>query len=164
MIRDATEADLPRILAITNEAIENTTAVWSLTPATLEQRAAWFRERRAAGLPVLVAEHAGSVAGFASYAQYRPWEGYLHSVEHSLYVDPAAQGRGLGRMLLTALIERARAENRHVMVGGIEASNAPSLALHASLGFEQSGTLREVGRKFDRWLDLTFVTLVLTRD
>lgn len=164
MIRDATEADLPRILAITNEAIENTTAVWSLTPATLEQRAAWFRERRAAGLPVLVAEHAGSVAGFASYAQYRPWEGYLHTVEHSLYVDPAAQGRGLGRMLLTALIAHARGENRHVMVGGIEASNAPSLALHASLGFEESGTLREVGRKFDRWLDLTFVTLVLTRD
>ena len=112
---------------------------------------------------MLVAEHDGGVAGFASYAQYRPWEGYLHSVEHSLYVDPAVQGRGLGRALLTALIDHARAEGRHVMVGGIEASNAPSLALHKSLGFEVSGTLREVGRKFGRWLDLTFMTLMLTR-
>ena len=161
MTRDATSADVPRILAITNQAIAETTAVWSLTPATLQQRAAWMADRQAAGLPVIVAERDGEVAGFASYAQWRPWEGYLHTVEHSLYVWPAAQGHGLGRALLTALIERARAEDRHVMVGGIEAGNAASLALHARLGFEVAGTVRESGRKFDRWLDLTFMVLHL---
>ena len=162
MIRDATPADLPRILEITNQAIAETSAVYSLTPATLEQRAAWMAERQAAGLPVLAAEMAGVVAGFGSFAQYRPWEGYVHTVEHSIYVWPAAQGRGLGRALLVALVERARAQGRHVMVGGIDAANATSIRLHESLGFETAGTLREVGRKFDRWLDLTFMTLRLT--
>ena len=140
MIRDATEADLPRILAITNEAIENTTAVWSLTPATLEQRAAWFRERRAAGLPVLVAEHAGSVAGFASYAQYRPWEGYLHTVEHSLYVDPAAQGRGLAKLLMAHAESLARAQGFRSIHLDCFAANPAALALYERLGYRRTGT------------------------
>ncbi len=161
MIRDATPADLPRILEITNQAIAETTAVYSLTPATFQQRAAWMAERQAAGLPVLVSELSGEVAGFGSFAQYRPWEGYLHTVEHSIYVWPAAQGQGIGRALLTALIERARAQGRHVMVGGVDAANAASIRFHAGMGFETAGTLREVGRKFDRWLDLTFMTFRL---
>ncbi len=90
-IRDATEADLPGILDITNDAILNTAAVWSLTPATLDARAAWWRERTGAGFPVLVAADGADVLGFASYGQFRPWEGYLHSVEHSVYVSRAAR-------------------------------------------------------------------------
>jgi L-amino acid N-acyltransferase YncA len=160
-IRDATEADLPRILEITNEAIANTTAVWSLVPATLETRRAWLLERRNRGFPVLVAEQGGAVVGFASYGDFRPWEGYLHTVEHSLYVDPDAQGRGVGRALLAALIERAEAQGKHAMIAGIEADNAASVALHRRAGFEEAGLLREVGRKFGRWLDLLFMQKLL---
>lgn len=163
MIREATEEDLPGILAITNDAIANTTAVWSLAPATLEVRRAWWRDRTAAGLPVLVAEENGVVLGFASYAQFRPWEGYLHSVEHSVYVDRTARRRGHARALIVALMEHAAAHDRHVMIGGIEAGNTASIALHEALGFEKSGVLREVGRKFDRWLDLVFMQKILSR-
>ena len=161
MIRDASEADLPVILAITNEAIANTTAVWSLTPATLATRRAWMRERQSRGFPVLVVEDADVVRGFASYGEYRPWEGYLHTVEHSLYVHPEAQGRGLGRTLLAALVERAIAQNKHSMIAGIEAGNAASIALHHRAGFEEAGRLRQVGRKFGRWLDLVFMQKLL---
>ncbi len=156
-VRDATEADLARILAITNQAIGETTALWTITPATLDTRAAWMRERLGGGFPVLVAEHGGEVAGFASFGPFRPHDGYLHTVEHSLYVDPPRQGRGLGRALLAALVARATLAGKHAMVGGIEASNAASIALHRAAGFEEAGTLREVGRKFDRWLDLLFM-------
>jgi L-amino acid N-acyltransferase len=160
-IRDATEADLPDILEITNEAIANTVAVWTLAPTTLAARRDWFNDRRARGFPVLVAQGGGSVIGFASFGDFRPWEGYLHSVEHSLYVRPEAQGRGAGKALLAALIDRATAMGKHVMIGGIEAGNAASIALHRRAGFEEAGTLREVGRKFDRWLDLLFMQKIL---
>ncbi len=156
-IRDADEPDLPRILAITNHAILHTTAVWSLSPTTMDARRAWLRERVAGGFPVLVADAAGTVLGFASYGAFRPWEGYRYTVEHSIYVHPEAQGRGVGRALLTALIADAGRRGFHVMIGGIEAGNTASVALHKWAGFEDAGVLREVGRKFDRWLDLLFM-------
>jgi phosphinothricin acetyltransferase len=161
MIRDAVESDFPEILAITNDAILNTTAVWTLTPATLEQRLAWWRDRAAAGFPVLVAAEGETVLGFASYGAFRPFEGYLHTVEHSIYVAAAARGRGTGRALLSALIDHAAAAKKHVMVAGIEAGNEVSLKLHAALGFVETGRMREVGRKFDRWLDLAFMQRML---
>jgi phosphinothricin acetyltransferase len=160
-IRDATEADLPRILEITNHAILHTTALWTLAPATLETRLAWLRERTARGFPVLVAEQDADVLGFASYGDFRPWEGFLYTVEHSVYVHPNAQGRGVGRALLTALIAHAEASGRHVMIGAIEAGNMASVALHKWAGFEEAGVLRQVGRKFDRWLDLLFMQKIL---
>ena len=161
MIRDATESDLPAIVAITNHAILHTTALWTNTEATVESRGNWWRERVAAGFPVLVAAEEGEVLGFASYGTFRPFEGYLYSVEHSVYVEPAAHGRGLGRALLASVIAHAQASGKHVMIGGIEADNTPSLRLHASLGFVETGRLAQVGRKFDRWLDLVFMQLML---
>lgn len=161
-VRDAVEADLPAILAIINEATLNTTAVWSVTPTTLEARRAWWQERTAAGFPVLVASDGKGVLGFASYGPFRPWEGYRHTVEHSVYVDAAARGNGVGRLLLAALIERATSDGKHVMVGGIDASNNVSIRLHEALGFTSAGTLRQVGRKFDRWLDLLFMQRILS--
>ena len=161
IIRDAIESDLPAILAITNEAIANTTAVWNNTPATLEARTAWMRERQARGFPVLVANDGGKVLGFASFGDFRPFEGYLHTVEHSIYVAPEAQGRGVGKALLAALVERARALGKHVIVGGIEAGNTASIALHTRAGFVETGRLPEVGRKFGRWLDLVFMQRML---
>lgn len=160
-IREAGEDDLGRILAITNEAIANTTSIWTWTPSTLDVRRAWLSERRAAGLPVLVAEVEGDVAGFGSFGPFRAFEGYLHTVEHSLYVDPAWQRRGLGAALLEALEAEARSRELHVMVAGIGAENLGSLALHRRAGFAEAGRLREVGQKFGRWLDLVFMQKVL---
>ncbi|WP_377807953.1 N-acetyltransferase family protein [Azospirillum sp. A29] len=153
-IRAAEEADLPAILAILNDAILNTTAVWSLTPVTLDQRRAWMADRKAKGMPILVSEQDGSVVGFASYGEFRAWEGYKHTVEHSIYVESTVRGRGIGRGLLAALLDDAKLNGKHMIVAGIEAENTASIRLHAGFGFVEAGCLRQVGRKFDRWLDL----------
>ncbi|HTH99698.1 MAG TPA: GNAT family N-acetyltransferase [Acidisoma sp.] len=160
-IRPATERDLPAILAITNHAILHTTASWQTKPHTMEMRAAWLAERRMAGLPVLIAEADGEVAGYGSYGSFRAYEGYALTVEHSIYVEERFQGQGLGRALLAALIDHATAAGMHVMVGVISAENTVSIALHERFGFEVTGRLPEVGRKFDRWLDLVLMQKIL---
>ncbi len=156
-IRPAAEPDLPAILEITNEAIRNSTALWTITPATLQSRREWALGRAAEGFPVLVAEQAGHVLGFGSYGRFRPFEGYAHTVEHSLYVHKDARRLGVGRSLLAALLDHAAQAGKHVMIGGIEARNAGSISLHEQAGFTRSALLLQVGRKFDRWLDLLFM-------
>lgn len=160
-IRAAAPADLPGILAIYNDAVATTTAVYTDRPRTAEAQAAWLEERRAQGLPVLVAAEGGAIAGFATYGPFRPWPGYRHTVEHSVYVAPGRHGRGVGSRLLAALVEAARAAGLHVMVAGVDAANEASLRLHERHGFERAGHLREVGRKFDRWLDLVLLQRLL---
>lgn len=161
-IEDATATDLPAILAIYNDALLNTTAIWNETLVDLDNRQAWLAERNAAGFPVLVAhDAAGEVLGYASYGTWRSIEGFRHTVEHSLYVRSDLRGQGLGPLLMQALIERAKAAGLHVMVAAIEAKNSASIRLHERLGFTISGQMSQVGRKFDRWLDLTFMQLIL---
>lgn len=160
-VRNAIEADLPAILAITNDVIQTTTAIYSHIPATLADRQAWFALRTGQSCPVLVAEAGGCVLGFASFGDFRSWPGYRHTVEHSVHVDAAARGQGVGRALLTALLPLAEAMGKHAIVGAIDADNAASLRLHARLGFAQVGVLPQVGRKFDRWLDLVFMHRLL---
>ena len=160
-LRDAAESDLALILAIYNDAVINTTAVYDYQPRTMAAQQQWFAAKRADNLPVVVAVQDGVVAGFASYGRFRPWPAYLHSVEHSLYVAPDRRGRGLGSRLLPALIERARGQTLHTMIAGIDASNAASLRLHEKHGFERVGHVREVGWKFERWLDLVFMQRLL---
>ncbi len=161
IIRDAGPDDLPRILEITNHAILTGTALWTITPATLETRGAWMAERRAAGHPILVVVEEGAVQGFGSYGAFRPHDGYRHTVEHSLYVDPAAQRRGHGQAMLSALIAHATQAGLHAMVGGIAAENTASIALHERFGFTAAARLPEVGAKFGRWLDLVFMHRLL---
>lgn len=156
-IRDALHADAAGILPIYNHAALNTTAIWNDNPSDLAQREAWLADRRARGYPVLVAEAAGTIVGFAGFGDFRPFDGYRHTVENSVYVDPAAHGKGIGRALLTALIPRARTLGKHVMVAGIESSNTVSIRLHASLGFEEVARMPQVGCKFGRWLDLVLM-------
>lgn len=161
--REATERDLGRILEITNDAIEHTTANWSLEPTTIAERRAWFRSRRERGFPILVAENAaGRVVGFASYGEFRSRAGYRHTVEHSIYVEADTRGQGFGTALLEALLERAKQAGVHVMVAGIDAENAGSIRLHERFGFIKTGHLHQVGRKFDRWLDLVFMERMLS--
>lgn len=156
-IRDAGEADLPAILAIVNEAIANTTAVWSDDPVDLDNRRAWLEERRQAGNPVLVALDEGDVVGFGTYLQFRAWDGFRNAVEHSVYVRSDRRGTGVGSALVEALIARARADGKHVVIGGIEGKNLASLRLHRRAGFIEVGRMPGIGEKFGRRLDLVFV-------
>lgn len=160
-VRDATEADLPAILDIFNHAVRHTTAIFSDTEADLAGRRAWMLERQGKSYPVLVAEDVGNVLGFASFGDFRSFPGYRLSVEHSVYVHHAVHRSGVGRQLMEALIERARVAGKHVIIGGIDAGNPSSLALHASLGFIETARMPQVAAKFGRWLDLVFMQLIL---
>lgn len=160
-IRDATDSDLPGILAIYNDAVAQTTAIWNETLVDLANRAAWLADRQRAGYPVLVASRDGAVLGYASFGDWRAFDGYRHTVEHSVYVRTDQHGAGIGKALMLALIERARGLGKHVMVAGIEAGNTGSIRLHEKLGFTQAGFLPQVGTKFGKWLDLTFLQLQL---
>lgn len=160
-IRDATEADLPDILTIYDDAVRNTTATFTDVVPRLEDRRAWMVARQSQGNPLLVAAQDGQVVGYGGFGEFRAWPGYVHTVEHSLYVLRERRRRGVGAALLGALIERARAQNKHVMIAGIEASNTASLELHARWHFREVGRLPQVGAKFGRWLDLVFMELIL---
>ena len=160
-IRDASETDAPGILQIYNDAVRHTTAIWNDRPSSLEARLAWLAERRQSSFPVLVAVEDAEVLGYASFGAFRPWDGYRYTVEHSVYVARTTRRAGVGRGLVGALIGRARAMDKHVMVAAIEATNEASLKLHAGLGFVEVGHMKSVGRKFERWLDLVLMQLML---
>jgi phosphinothricin acetyltransferase len=160
-VRDAGEADLPGLLAIYNEVIENSTAVFSDRQVTLEDRAQWLAARQRDGFPVLVAVDAGAVVAFGSFGAFRAWPGYRFTVEHSVHVRAERRGEGIGTTVLEALIERAAALGLHAMIAGVEAENAASIRLHERLGFSVVARLPEVAWKFDRWLDLVFVQRLL---
>ncbi len=156
-IRDALDSDMSGILEIYNDAVLTTTAVWNETPRSADEQRQWFETKQAKGHPVLVAIHEGGVAGFCSYGPFRAWYGYRFTVENSIYVSAAHRRQGIARLLLDALVDRARLQGLHLMIAGIEAENAVSIRLHEKAGFVEAGRLHEVGFKFGRWLDLTFM-------
>ena len=156
-ISDATEADLAGLLAIYNDVIATSTAIYSDLPVTLEERRQWWRSRTTQGYPVLAARDAHGIAGFATFGDFRAWPGYRFTVEHSVHVRASSRGQGVGTLLVQALLPRAAALGKHVMMAGVDADNAASIRFHERLGFERSGHLREVGYKFGRWLDLVFL-------
>lgn len=160
-IRAAEEGDAKVIAEIYNDAVLNTTAIWNDSTVDVANRIQWMATRQAAGFPVLVAVNEHGVIGYASYGDWRPWDGYRHTVEHSVYVHKNGRGKGVGGMLMAALIEWARNQGKHIMVAGIESENSASIALHRKLGFSDCGRLNQVGCKFGRWLDLTFLQLQL---
>ena len=160
-IRPATEQDLPAILAIMNEVIANSLAIYAYAPLSLEDRQAWFAAQRAGGWPVLVAELQGKVVGFGSIGPFRTRPAYKYSAEHSVHVDAAHRGNGVGSALLTALIADAQALGLRTLIGGIDAGNTGSLAFHARYGFTECARIKDVAFKFGRWLDLVFVQLIL---
>jgi L-amino acid N-acyltransferase len=150
------------ILAILNDAIVNTTALYDYKPRTREMMAAWFDAKQRGNFPVIgVISDECELLGFASYGAFRPWPAYKYTVEHSLYVAKPYRRQGVGALLLRRTIERAMAQDYHVLVGGIDSTNAVSIALHERLGFEHVATMRQVGFKFGRWLDLCFYQLTL---
>jgi L-amino acid N-acyltransferase len=161
LIREASNADLPDILAIYNDVVATTTAIYDERESTFAERQAWFDDRRRRGLPVLVAESDHTVVGFSSFGEWRSRWGYRYTVEHSVHVRADARGRGFGRALIKALFPRATALGMHVMVAQIDSEAVASLRLHEKLGFIQVGTFRQVARKFDRWLDLSAMQRML---
>jgi L-amino acid N-acyltransferase len=156
------ERHAPAILAILNEAIANSTALYDYKPRTADNMASWFATKRANGFPVVGYEdEAGKLLGFASYGSFRAFPAYKYTVEHSVYVETGSRGLGLGRKLLEAIVAEAEKNGMHTVVGAIDQANAASIALHASLGFEHCGTVRQAGFKFGRWLDVAFMQRLL---
>ncbi len=145
------------ILAIFNDAIANSTALYDYKPRLIESMVPWFATKALNNFPVIgLVSDEGELMGFASYGTFRAFPAYKYTIEHSVYVHKDHRGKGLGAMLLESLIQEADSRNVHVMVGGIDASNQASIALHEKLGFTHSGTVKEAGFKFGRWLDLAF--------
>lgn len=161
LIRAATEADIPAILAIYNDAVLNTAAIWNDDVVDLDNRLAWFAARQGQGYPVLVAVEGESVLGYASYGDFRAFQGYRFTVENSIYVASEARGKGAGTVLLGALVDHAAGNGKHVMVAGIEAGNEVSIRLHARHGFVETARMPELGFKFGRYLDLVFLQKAL---
>jgi len=157
-----TERHLPAIRDILNDAILNTTALWDEEPRSMETITQWFELRKRGGFPVLGIESAdGALAGFATYGPFRTQCGYRFTVEHSVYVEKSQRGHGIGKALMRALIDTARAGGIHMLIGAIDAANEGSIRFHRAFGFTPCGTIREAGCKFGRWHDLDFYQLIL---
>jgi L-amino acid N-acyltransferase YncA len=159
---DCGRSHSPEILAILNEAILNSTALYDYKERTLEMMGSWFDAKDRDSYPVIgVVDRIGQLLGFGSYGPFRSWPAYKYTVEHSLYVHSRSRGQGIGRKILNQLIVRAKMQEYHNIVGGIDAENKVSIRLHKSLGFEYCGRIRHAGFKFGKWLDLEFYQLIL---
>jgi L-amino acid N-acyltransferase YncA len=164
LIRDATTSDLPEITVIYNALLETTTHEWTETRHTVAERAEWLAEQNANGRPAIVAVDGEEVVGWATYGDFRDstrWPGYRFTVEHSIHVREASWGRGIGRALLDALIDRARRDGKRVMVAGIDGENVGSIRFHERLGFIEVARMPEIGVKFGRRLDLVLMQRML---
>ena len=161
MIRSMEARDLPEVLAIYNDIILTSTAVYINEPQTLQEKKKWYTERNLAGYPLLVYEEEGEVAGFATYSQFRPYPGYQYTMEHSVYVHKAHYQKGIATKLMRELIRIAEAQGVKTLVAGIDALNMGSIKAHEKLGFEHVGTIKNAGSKFGQWLDLVFYQLHL---
>lgn len=157
MIRPAHRTDAAAIAAIWNAVIRDTTITFTVDEKTAENIAALIADRAQAGNGFLVAAEAGEVLGFATYGTFRQGPGYDHAREHTVILDEAARGRGVGRELMTALEDHARTRAVHVLIGGVSGENGTGIAFHKALGYRETGRMPEVGHKFGRWLDLVFL-------
>ena len=160
-VRPAAAADAEGILEIYNRAVTATTDTFDLVPRTLDQQLAWLAEHAGAHPAVVAAGPGGRVLGFGSLSPYRPRPAYATTVEDSVYVAEDARGRGIGRALLSDLVRLAREHGFHSVVGRVVGHNEVSIGLHRACGFTEVGVEREVGRKFNRWLDVVVLQLLL---
>lgn len=163
-IRNAKTKDVNSILEIINHEILNSTVVYDYKERSYEQQLAWFEKKNQDEMPVIVAEKEGNVVGFGSFGIFRPWDAYRFSVEHSIYTHQDAQGMGIGKRIMAELIRLATEQGYHTMIAGVDASNKGSYEFHKKFGFQEIGTFKEVGYKFDQWLDLIFMQLFLKKN
>lgn len=161
MIRLAQGKDAESITAIYNDAILKTTAIYKNETVTVADRRAWIATQAQVGWPLFVYEFDGIVIGYGTYGSFRAYPGYRQTIEHSIYVNPTYACKGVATQLMQRLIITAKQEGYHVMIAGIDSANDASIYLHKKLGFVFSGRMKEVGFKFDRWLDVDFYQMIL---
>jgi phosphinothricin acetyltransferase len=161
IIRPAEELDLSTILEIYNHSIVHTTAVYSYHPLTYAYIDSWFRQKQEDGFPVIVAVSNAQVVGFASFGQFRNWPAYKRTAEHTVHIHPEFQRLGIASQLILRIIDEAKQRNMHTLIGGVDGANSGSIKLHEKLGFQEVAHFRQVGYKFDKWLDLKFFQLIL---
>jgi L-amino acid N-acyltransferase len=152
-IRVAVQADFDQITAIYNDVLINSTAIYNDRPASISDRIAWWRARVEQNFPVLVAAADEHICGFGSYGDFRSWPGYRFTVEGTVHVASEVRGQGVGSLLLKTLIMQAKQAGKHSMIAGVDSGNIASLRFLERFGFEHVGHLREVGYKFNRFLD-----------
>ena len=163
LIREAVEADFPEITDIYNDVLLHSTAIYNDCPSTVEERITWWRLRQEKQYPVLVAKsNSGTIVGFGSFGDFRSWPGYRFTVEGTIHVQPSSRGKGVGTELLKTLVLRAAALGKHVMIAGVDSENTSSLRFLERFGFERAALLRQVGYKFDRFLDLILLQYWIT--
>lgn len=161
-LRPCTEKQLPEILAIFNDAILNSTALYDYKVRNMETMAAWYADKESHNSPIIGAfDTTGVLLGFATYGMFRIRPAYKYTAEHSVYVRSDMRGYGLGKVLLHEIVKKAEEQGFHVLVGVIDASNTASIKLHEKEGFVLTGVMKEVGYKFGKWLDAAFYQLTL---
>lgn len=148
-------------MAIYNPVVLTSTATFDLMPRTVEEQRAWIDDRSGARIILVAVDEDDQIAGYSALSPYRERAAYSTTVEDSVYVDAARQGLGVGKVLLDALIETARAHGFHAMMARIVSDHEASIGLHLACDFEVVGTEHEVGRKFGRWLDVTTMQRLL---
>jgi len=159
-IRPATETDLIAISEIYNHYVRHSTCTYQEEPETIEDRRQWFQHHGELH-PVIVAETDGQVIGWGSLSPYHPRSAYRRTVENSVYIRHQHHRRGIGSLLLQELISRARKLGHHAIIAGADTEQAASIALHLKFQFKKVGHFRQVGFKFDRWLDVIYMELIL---
>lgn len=161
-IRPAVRGDCPAILEIYNDAVMHTTASYDYEPRTLEHRRNWFDDHQQTGLPIFVAANEREqIVGWSALNRYHDRKGYRFTTENSVYIAAPYRGQGIGKLLLAPLIESARRLGLHAIIAAIDGENEASIRLHAKFGFAVVGRFKEVGYKFNRWLDVVYMELVL---
>ena len=161
LIRDAVEGDIPAITEIFNSVIDSSNSVYREERVPESERLAWFHEKREHGFPIIVAEDNGAVIGYGGYGTFRAAQGYRLTVEHTIHIDEAHRGKGLGKTILAELIKRATDAGFHVMLGAIDSGNEGSINLHEKFGFIECARIKEVAIKHGKYLDLVFVEKIL---
>lgn len=151
-----------QILAIFNDSIENSTALYDYKPRTMESMVSWFDAKTGGDFPVIgLVSDSGELLGFGSFGAFRVQPAYKYTVEHSVYVHKEFRGHGLGKVLLSLVVDAAKAKGLHAVIGVIDSNNEGSISLHKKLGFELVGTLPQVGFKFGQWLTVDLYQLTL---
>lgn len=161
VIRSAEEKDIPFILDIINDEILHSSAIYDYSPRTQEEQREWFHNKQRNGFPLFVTTIADVVTGFGTYGPFREKAGYRKTVEHSIYIHHSHRDKGIGSALMETLIRTAREQGLHTLIAGIDSKNTGSISFHRKFGFIEVGRFKEVGYKFDRWLDVVFMQLML---
>ncbi len=157
ILRDATSADAGAIAAIWNREIRDGVSTFN----TVEKDLGKLKAAIASDAVYVVAEEGTEVVGFATFGPFRGGPGYVHTMEHTIYLDEVARGKGVGRALMAALEVAAKGRGVHVLVAGVGGENSAGIAFHKAMGFVEVGRMPEVGRKFDRWMDLVLLQKLL---